>query len=153
MVIVHFVQQESVLQYVMEPALSTVTAVVASMDVDLVSMVFVFHPLVVLNVSLVLIILAMVPMDAPIVIQAPILQIPAPLVNHVTLLALSIMTVTKLELVISVPMDSASVITLDAELLVSLVMMDLVLPLLAPIATLNKEILAPRVILVALLAR
>lgn len=151
-VIVHFVQQEFVLQYVMEPALSTVTVVVSLMDVDHASTVFANHLPVVLNAYLVLIILVMVLMDAPTVIQPPILQILVPLVNHVTPIALSIMIVTKLELVLSVPMVFASVIMLDVELLASLVMMDPVLPLLAPFAILNKEILAPKVILVDLLA-
>lgn len=148
----HSAQLDSVLHTVMVHVQPTVTVVETSMDVDHASMVFANNPLAELLAFLALIILAMASMVALTVIQAPILQILVPLENLATQPVLSILTVIKLEHVLFVPMESASVITLDVEPPVSLEMMDLALLLLAPTATLKLETLAPRVILAASLA-
>lgn len=148
----HSVPQESVLHSVMELAPPIVTAEETSMDVELASMAFANHPDVVTNAFLVLTILAMVSTVALTVIHPPPLQILVPSENHVTLPALLTTIVIKLEHVLFVPMDSVSVIMLDVEPPVSLEMMDLVLPPPVPIVIQLLEILAPRVILVALLA-
>jgi len=97
-------QQEFVHRTVMELAQPAVTVVVTSMVVALALMVFVYNLVVVLNVYQVLIILVMVLMVVLTVILPLILQILVLLVNLAIPLALLIMTATKLEHVISVPM-------------------------------------------------